>query len=233
MAVNMYEIGHYLPHDDCNPKSKNRRLSFILYLTDLDKPWVAEWGGGLRLYATESATGADDKTVRVVGPIWAKWILPFSNQLVFFGVLPGEAYHEVEQVTRSSNPAVGEERCRITISGWFYAPQEGDQDFDAEFYRADAQKMERLHELKAAVHTFREPLTVLAPFTFGKPDGLDTTAILSPEDIRQLSRYLEPDLLAQDQLEYASRRFAETCSLHLEPFLSTHFEAELSGHLER
>ncbi|KAK0751390.1 hypothetical protein B0T18DRAFT_387523 [Schizothecium vesticola] len=43
MAVNMYLPGdHLLTHDDCNPKSRNRRLSFILYLTDPDEPWLPE-----------------------------------------------------------------------------------------------------------------------------------------------------------------------------------------------
>ncbi|KAK0726075.1 hypothetical protein B0H67DRAFT_466624, partial [Lasiosphaeris hirsuta] len=41
MAVNMYVPGdHLLTHDDCNPTSRNRRLGFILYLTDPDEPWL-------------------------------------------------------------------------------------------------------------------------------------------------------------------------------------------------
>lgn len=47
MAVNLYTPGdHLLVHDDCNPKSKNRRVSYILYLTDADNAWRWEWGGG-------------------------------------------------------------------------------------------------------------------------------------------------------------------------------------------
>ncbi|KAK0724447.1 hypothetical protein B0H67DRAFT_640989 [Lasiosphaeris hirsuta] len=69
MAVNMYVLGdHLLTHDDCNPKSRNRRLSFILYLTDPGEPWLPDWGGGLRLYATKPASTADGGVFRIAEP---------------------------------------------------------------------------------------------------------------------------------------------------------------------
>jgi hypothetical protein len=38
MAINVYESGDIsLVHDDCNPRIKNRRVSFIFYWTDLDE----------------------------------------------------------------------------------------------------------------------------------------------------------------------------------------------------
>lgn len=50
MAVNVYKPGcHLLCHDDV---IGSRRVSYILYLTDPDKPWKEEWGGALRLYPT-------------------------------------------------------------------------------------------------------------------------------------------------------------------------------------
>jgi len=60
MAVNVYAPGcHLLCHDDV---IGTRRVSYILYLTDPDKPWQANWGGALRLYPTEEKT-EDRKSV--------------------------------------------------------------------------------------------------------------------------------------------------------------------------
>jgi prolyl 3-hydroxylase /prolyl 3,4-dihydroxylase len=69
MAVNLYNPGgHLLVHDDCNPKSKNRRVSYILYLTDPDNSWRPEWGGGLRLYAGEPTMNTNGDLVKVTLP---------------------------------------------------------------------------------------------------------------------------------------------------------------------
>src|ERR1700753_4317590 len=57
MAINVYTPGcHLLCHDDV---IGSRRLSYILYLTDPDKPWKPEWGGALRLYPTEKMKNKD------------------------------------------------------------------------------------------------------------------------------------------------------------------------------
>ncbi|GIL68469.1 hypothetical protein Vafri_21729, partial [Volvox africanus] len=47
-SCNVYAYGgHLLCHDDV---IANRRVSYIIYLTDPDDPWVAEDGGALELY---------------------------------------------------------------------------------------------------------------------------------------------------------------------------------------
>lgn len=57
MAVNVYTPGcHLLCHDDV---IGSRRVSYILYLTDPDKPWKEEWGGALRLYPTSHPIAKD------------------------------------------------------------------------------------------------------------------------------------------------------------------------------
>lgn len=59
MAINVYTEGcHLLCHDDV---IGDRRISYILYLTDPDTPWQPEWGGALRLYPTTPKT--DRKSV--------------------------------------------------------------------------------------------------------------------------------------------------------------------------
>lgn len=96
MAVNVYTEGcHLLCHDDV---IGSRRVSYILYLTDPDEPWQAEWGGALRLYPTEKKEEEDGQTIHLPSPEFSKVIPPAWNQLSFFAVQPGESFHDVEEV---------------------------------------------------------------------------------------------------------------------------------------
>ena len=64
MAINVYIPGsHLLCHDNV---IGSRRVSYILYLTDPDLPWKAEWGGALRLFPTK--TFEDEKGEKAVTP---------------------------------------------------------------------------------------------------------------------------------------------------------------------
>lgn len=95
MAINIYTPGSYLLcHDDV---IGTRRVSYILYLTDPDEPWQAEWGGGLRLYATEKKRNKGGEEVKVPLPEHVKVIPPTWGQLSFFAVQPGESFHDVEE----------------------------------------------------------------------------------------------------------------------------------------
>ena len=56
----------------------------------------------------------------------SKSIPPNWNQFVFFEVQPGKSFHSVEEVVID-----GEERSRLSISGWFHAAQPGEEGYDA------------------------------------------------------------------------------------------------------
>ncbi|KAG5749519.1 hypothetical protein H9Q70_007830 [Fusarium xylarioides] len=235
MAINLYTPGdHLLVHDDCNPKSRNRRISFILYLTHPDNIWKPEWGGGLRLYACEprSTSTASRDVVRTVQSTWSKCIQPCFNRLVFFGLRPGETYHEVEQVLQSGDMMVDQHLRRLAISGWFHAAQEGDQGFDEAFYRADVQRMEYFYQLKATAFEFHEPQIAFMPFADGHMDGQDVDFTLTRHDIGYLSRYIAPELLSQGLIVHTSHHFLETHTLQLQPFLCEQFEAKVRQYLE-
>jgi len=88
MAVNVYVPGcHLLCHDDV---IGSRRVSYILYLTNPDKPWQGEWGGALRLYPTDIQQGDDGKNYKVPQSMWSEVIPPAWNQLSFFAVQGSE-----------------------------------------------------------------------------------------------------------------------------------------------
>jgi Rps23 Pro-64 3,4-dihydroxylase Tpa1-like proline 4-hydroxylase len=118
MAVNVYVPGcHLLCHDDV---IGSRRVSYILYLTDPDKPWQANWGGALRLYPTDDEKGEDGKTYKVPRAEFSKVIPPAWNQLSFFAVQPGESFHDVEEVYHRAEGVEEDDggRVRMAISGW-------------------------------------------------------------------------------------------------------------------
>ncbi|KAH0556960.1 hypothetical protein GP486_005246, partial [Trichoglossum hirsutum] len=131
MAINVYTPGCYLLcHDDV---IGSRRVSYILYLTDPDRPWKAEWGGALRLYGTTSIEEGGGQVTRVPDPEPTLSIPPSFNQLSFFAVQPGESFHDVEEV-RACEPGEAEKeddggRVRMAISGWFHIPQEGEDGY--------------------------------------------------------------------------------------------------------
>jgi Rps23 Pro-64 3,4-dihydroxylase Tpa1-like proline 4-hydroxylase len=134
MAVNVYTPGcHLLCHDDV---IGSRRVSYILYLTDPERPWRREWGGALRLYptttvATTTTAGVDGEggrdggggkegggegggegaahVVKIPSPDSSVSIPPAFNQLSFFAVQPGESFHDVEEVYAAAAEETGGE----------------------------------------------------------------------------------------------------------------------------
>ena len=79
MAINVYTPGCYLLcHDDV---IGSRRVSYILYLTDPDTPWQAEWGGALRLYPVQELKNKDGVVAKTPVPDPSKVIPPAWNQL--------------------------------------------------------------------------------------------------------------------------------------------------------
>ncbi|TRY89508.1 hypothetical protein DNTS_016075 [Danionella cerebrum] len=88
-----------LCHDD---ELEGRRVAFILYLVPL---WEMNDGGTLDLFSTDEHC----QPVSVV-----KSLLPRWNSLVFFEVSP-VSFHQVAEV-------VSEEKCRLSLSGWFHGP---------------------------------------------------------------------------------------------------------------
>lgn len=122
MSVNSYMKGcHLLNHDDV---IGTRRVSYILYMPlPYGQEWKEEYGGALELYPVR--LGADGDPEPEVAP--SKAIPPSWNQFVFFEVQPGKSFHSVEEVV-----AGGKGQARLSISGWFHAAQEGEEDYVVE-----------------------------------------------------------------------------------------------------
>ncbi|OQU99884.1 hypothetical protein CLAIMM_05457 [Cladophialophora immunda] len=245
MAVNVYTPGSYLLcHDDV---IGSRRVSYILYLTDPDHPWQPEWGGGLRLYPTETKRNKAGEEIKVPLAQHSLNIPPSFGQLSFFAVRPGESYHDVEEVYHAETLEQDGRRVRMAISGWYHIPQEGEDGFEQGMEQEQAQKSS-LAQLKSASNEFDEPQLAFRHFDEPRSvmdsraaareidpgDDLDTEdGILTEQDLTFLLHYLTPSYLTPDMIEDFSSSFADMSVLQLEEFFNPTFAAELKDYIQR
>lgn len=228
MAINVYTPGsHLLCHDDV---IGTRRVSYILYLTDPDKPWKAEWGGALRLYPTREHKTEDRKFMKVADPNFTVSIPPAFNQLSFFAVQPGESFHDVEEVYKQ--PIGGTEddgtRIRMAISGWYHIPQEGEEGYEEGLEERLAEKSS-LSQLQGRADQFDLPQQDWLEYYSVEGEEEDE---LTENDLNYLLEFLNPNYLTPDTVEELAAKFADESSLQLSTFLSTKFAAQLKNYIE-
>ncbi|MCJ1427952.1 hypothetical protein MMC29_005859 [Sticta canariensis] len=236
MAINVYTPGcHLLCHDDV---IGSRRVSYILYLTDPDTPWKAEWGGALRLYPTLAQTSEDGKVHKIPSPDHEVSIPPSFNQLSFFAVQPGQSFHDVEEVYACQGE--DEKRIRTAISGWYHIPQEGEEGFaKGEENLTDNSSLRQLEskpdEFDLPKTSFQTPI-VGNDSSFSSNDDRKPTALpsqqdelLSENDLNFLLKYISPTYLTPDTLESVSKVFTGQWSLTLDSFLTNQFSESLKN----
>ncbi|KAL8668986.1 MAG: hypothetical protein Q9168_006408 [Polycauliona sp. 1 TL-2023] len=240
MAINVYTPGcHLLCHDDV---IGSRRVSYILYLTDPDRPWKPEWGGALRLYPTVVRKDTDGKEIKIPGPDSSLSIPPAFNQLSFFAVQPGESYHDVEEVfaqAPGSRDDGDEARVRMAISGWYHIPQEGEPGY-VEGLEESLAERSSLQQLQGSGDQFDMPSHAIrqyddtSPLTDGASPASDPPdeeakddAPFSEKDLDFLLKFMAPTYLTPDTLESISDTFSAESSICLEKFLSQKFSNAL------
>ncbi|KAL8946103.1 MAG: hypothetical protein Q9222_007458, partial [Ikaeria aurantiellina] len=232
MAINVYTPGcHLLCHDDV---IGSRRVSYILYLTDPDRPWKPEWGGALRLYPTQTHKDAQGKEVKVPSPDHTVSIPPAFNQLSFFAVQPGESFHDVEEVFASQSSIKGdsnEARVRMAISGWYHIPQEGEDGF-VEGLEESLAERSSLQQLQGNADQYDMPQPQILQYDEKKEEEEEET-LLSEEDLDFLLKYIAPTYLTPDTLESVSSTFEDECSICLEKFLSQKFADALKTEIAK
>ena len=234
MAVNVYVPGcHLLCHDDV---IGSRRVSYILYLTDPDKPWQALWGGALRLYPTNNEQDKDGKVYKVPSPEFSKVIPPAWNQLSFFAVQPGESFHDVEEVYHKSQGSDVDdgERVRMAISGWFHIPQEGEEGFEPGLEETLAEKSS-LQQLQGKADQFDEPqFEWIDPEVKAKAvtPKVEDEGDLTEEDLQFLLSYMTPNYLTPDTVEELNELFTEESTAQLANFLNKKLAPRLRKQLE-
>jgi hypothetical protein len=204
MSVNSYtQSCHLLTHDDV---IGTRRLSYILYLCD--QPWRTEWGGALELYPINGHSEPESVPQKSIPPRW--------NQFVFFEVQPGRSFHSVEEVVVD-----GDGTERLSISGWFHSPQEGEEDYVPP--SQDALPKSSREQLASTSTVFiHYPESDQPPL----PDNP-----LSAEHSSYLKQFLNPIYLQPRTMKALASRFADESNIELHSFLCDTLAAELNSTL--
>lgn len=223
MAINVYTPGCYLLcHDDV---IGSRRVSYILYLTDPDIPWKAEWGGGLRLFPVQELRDKQGDVAKAPLPDVDRIIPPAWNRLSFFAVQPGESFHDVQEVYHADSKEQLEQqggRVRMAISGWFHVPQVGEEGY-VEGEEARNAKNSSLMQLKGNPAQYDTPQPL--------PVKVDQPAASEPEfdeaDLEFLLKYIAPTYLTPDTLEQVAEYFEENSSITLADILCKNFAQRL------
>lgn len=228
MAVNVYTPScHLLCHDDV---IGSRRVSYILYLTDPDRPWQAEWGGALRLYPTGKMQDEDGSEMRVPSAQFTKVIPPAFNQMSFFAVQPGESFHDVEEVYARVKGEDEDDGCRVrmAISGWFHIPQEGEEGYEEGAQEKQAARSS-LAQLQGKTDRYDLPQT-----KWQKLPQVDEAGEieLTKDDLDFLIKYMNPRYLTPDTVEDLSEQFSEWSTLNLGQFLSKGAETDLQRRIK-
>ncbi|KAK7700236.1 putative component of NuA3 histone acetyltransferase complex [Diaporthe eres] len=228
MAINVYTPGCYLLcHDDV---IGSRKVSYILYLTDPDKPWQPEWGGALRLFPVFDRKGKGGAIAKTPGPDVVKVIPPAWNQLSFFAVQPGESFHDVEEVYHADTKKQLESqggRVRMAISGWFHIPQVGEEGYVEGAEEAQV-KNSGLMQLQGNPDQHDEPQPKPVPVEQAK-----TFDDFEESDIEFLLKFLHPTYLTPDTLEQMQEHFDENSSITLPNILSKKFAARLKDYVAK
>ncbi|KAJ5900065.1 Prolyl 3-4-dihydroxylase ofd1 [Penicillium taxi] len=240
MAINVYTEGcHLLCHDDV---IGSRRISYILYLTDPDTPWQAEWGGALRLFPTKTEKDAEGEDVMIPSPDFTLSIPPAFNQLSFFVVQPGQSFHDVEEVFHHrEGDDKSKKRVRMAISGWFHIPQKGEDGYieGLEEKLAERSSLAQLQG-RGDIYDLPQPQPVMweEPEVEtdskgkGKVDEHVEDDEFTESDLEFLVQYLAPSYLTPDIAEEMSDVFQNESSLSLEHFLNEKFASRVSAYIE-
>ncbi|KAA8648367.1 hypothetical protein EYZ11_006795 [Aspergillus tanneri] len=240
MAINVYNEGcHLLCHDDV---IGSRRVSYILYLTDPDTPWQAEWGGALRLFPTTTKKDANGEDVKIPSPDHSLSIPPAFNQLSFFTVQPGESFHDVEEVYHAKEgDDKSKKRVRMAISGWFHIPQKGEDGYEEGLEEKLAQRSS-LAQLQGRgdIYDLPQPHPVVCNDKSEQPvegkgkaklEEVPSDSEFTETDLNFLVQYIAPSYLTPDITEEMSETFGNESSLNLERFLSEKFSARVHEYI--
>ncbi|KAM0427526.1 hypothetical protein ACHAPT_007486 [Fusarium lateritium] len=226
MAINIYTPGCYLLcHDDV---IGSRRVSYILYLVDPEKPWKPEWGGALRLFPIQELKDKDGEVAKTPLPDVTKVIPPAWNQLSFFAVQPGESFHDVEEVYHAATKEQLEKdggRVRMAISGWFHIPQLGEEGYIEGEEERNA-KNSGLMQLQGNPAQYDLPQPQVIKVDNSSQEGFDEA------DLEFLLKYISPTYLVPDTLDQISSHFNEVYEITLSDILCKKFADRLRAYVE-
>ncbi len=230
---NAYTQGcHLLCHDDV---IGTRRVSYIIYMTDPDDPWVEEDGGSLELYpldpknikTTDVVDGSYMSSIDqgIPANVPTAKIIPAFNRMALFTVQPGRSYHSVQEVYNK----VG--KVRLSISGWYHGPCPplgADQASLAQVMSAGSEPTQ-YKLFPTLTEKFYEDLRmqqVSSMMSLHSGSGSQKSEMQSPvegtlseSDRLYLQKYMNPAYLDASQMNQIRERFIEESAVQLSDFI--------------
>lgn len=200
MLLNIYnKLCHLLTHDDV---IGSRRVLFILYLPDPDKPWKDHYGGALRLFGLheENVPKSD----------FEKRFLPQFNDYAFFEVVPGYSFHDVEEVKA--------DKQRISIQGWFHIPQPGEEGY--------VEGEQRVFELRSTLQVLESSQVEKYDFPkslYDEANKIDGAELTKDLDIEYLLKFMDTSLLEPAKIADLLETFCEESTISLDNFLNAEY----------
>ncbi|DBA04448.1 TPA: hypothetical protein N0F65_010044 [Lagenidium giganteum] len=197
LSINSYTRGsHLLNHDDV---IGTRRVSYILYLPD-PQEWDPKFGGALELYPCVSKGTPDVAPTLVLPPKW--------NQFVMFTVQPGYSFHSVQEVIAPHD--------RLSISGWFHIPEEGEPGYVADASNPDAAPAS-LAQLEDDTKDVEYPFDEVSA----------ETEDLTDADRQYLGEFMNAEYFKESNLEAINEKFGTDSTIQLVQFLKDEYAALL------
>ena len=196
-ACNIHPIGgHLLTHDDV---IGDRRVSYIIYLTDPDDPWTEEDGGALELYPE------DPEAPLQPYPVPSANALPVYNTMAMFKVEAGKSFHSIQEVFTSEKP-------RMSLQGWFHGPIPDEDGMNAKAIPTLGMLQKNMEE--SDLGRFKD---------FGHGGANDVELMtgdggafeLSDADVRCLTEWINPLYLDARATRKLQQAFEEDGSIHL------------------
>ncbi|KAG8710649.1 hypothetical protein FRC11_004263, partial [Ceratobasidium sp. 423] len=138
---------------------------------------------------------------------------------IFFEIQPGRSFHSVEEVVVDE---ADNQRQRLSISGWFHRPQEGEDGYDPD----DVPKE------KSSLQQLSAPSKSQFQYDLGVPTST-AELILDDNDKTYLSQFLNPIYLEDRAIAALSAKFAEKSNLDLHMFLNKSLATELEAGLKK
>ncbi|GMM37569.1 oxidative DNA demethylase [Saccharomycopsis crataegensis] len=212
MSLNIYHKScHLLTHDDV---IGSRRVSFILYLPDPDRPWKDHYGGCLRLFGSHEAN--------IPKSDFAKKFMPQFNDYAFFEVKPGYSFHDVEEVKA--------DKQRISIQGWFHIPQVDEEGYiEGELQKFEQQSsLEGLESSVVDKFDFPKLLTDKISYTADQQQKFQQGIRFEDLDLEYLGKFINPELLNKENLAAHCSEFCSDSMITLQEFLSPEYSETLS-----
>lgn len=77
---------------------------------------------------------------------------PSFNQFAFFQVQPGHSFHSVEEVVVQSDGHKGGRGSRVSLSGWFHKPVEGEEGYEGDETAEQKAPKSSLQQLVRQLH---------------------------------------------------------------------------------